>query len=412
MDVWHVLVATIALTMLGQAQSKPTSPMSSWSLATSHENNTSGKPAGDLRLAGGGSRCSGRVEFEEAGMWGTVCDDNWDLADAEVVCRQLKCGWAIQALGDSSFSQGTGPIHLDEVNCSGNESYLWDCPSVRNHDCGHKEDAGVVCSEHQEWRLSGGQDDCAGRVEAYYQGVWNTVCDGNWYQEEADLLCRFLGCNNSASVPKVAFSHTLQGWMYYQCSGKEASLAQCFWRYNNTNLCSHQFRAAGVICNGKATLYLAVSRCTAGFCLGLEFQTARVRVHTPQVSGTDIGNSRTNPPPLQSMEVLPLTSINHDYSSLLFFYMYTLPYPIDVSGQLTIILKANHLNYNMYIKNLCLLPMPSHSIPPPATPPSLTQRSPLPFPQAKIPLPPERPWLTPNQEHNFGLKSVEDALPT
>ncbi|XP_067397572.1 T-cell differentiation antigen CD6 [Emydura macquarii macquarii] len=204
-----------------------------------------------LRLVGGASCCEGRVEFEEAGVWGTVCDDNWDLEDARVVCQQLKCGWAIQAPAASFFQKGTGPIHLDEVSCAGNESHLWDCPAERSHDCGHKEDAGVVCSEHQNWRLSGGQDACAGRVEAYYQGVWNTVCDGTWYKEEMDVLCRWLGCG--VSLHRLRFNHTQQSRLNYQCKGTEASLSWCRWHYNNLNLC-HQSQAAGVICNGSLGL--------------------------------------------------------------------------------------------------------------------------------------------------------------
>ncbi|XP_053416149.1 T-cell differentiation antigen CD6 isoform X5 [Nycticebus coucang] len=100
-----------------------------------------------LRLMDGGGPCAGRVEMLERGQWGSVCDDTWDLEDAHVVCRQLGCGWAVQALPGLHFTPGRGPIHRDQVNCSGAEAYLWDCPGLPgDHYCGHKEDAGVVCS--------------------------------------------------------------------------------------------------------------------------------------------------------------------------------------------------------------------------------------------------------------------------
>ena len=48
----------------------------------------------------------------------------------------------------SAFGQGTGPIWMDDIQCTGNETNIAQCsfPGWAVNNCGHYEDAGVVCS--------------------------------------------------------------------------------------------------------------------------------------------------------------------------------------------------------------------------------------------------------------------------
>ena len=103
---------------------------------------------GEVRLVNGGDgSCSGRVEVFLQGQWATVCDDGWDLVDAQVVCRQLGCGRVLSAPHGATFGPGKGAIGLEDVNCNGNESDLTQCGhrGLWTHDCGHQEEAGAVC---------------------------------------------------------------------------------------------------------------------------------------------------------------------------------------------------------------------------------------------------------------------------
>ena len=101
-----------------------------------------------MRLVGGVGPCQGRVEILHGGLWGTVCDDDWGLPDAAVVCRQLGCGAALAATTNAFFGYGTGHILLDNVHCEGSEPRLAACLSLGwgVHNCGHHEDAGALCA--------------------------------------------------------------------------------------------------------------------------------------------------------------------------------------------------------------------------------------------------------------------------
>ncbi|NWR81039.1 DMBT1 protein, partial [Centropus unirufus] len=208
----------------------------------------------ELRLVGGTVRCAGRVEVLHDGQWGTICDDNWDLLDAAVVCRQLGCGRATEALGRARFGRGMGRIWLDELSCTGSEDALTQCPAHPwgQNNCHHGEDAGVVCSGRSTIRLVGGPHRCAGRVEIFHNERWGTVCDDGWDLPDAQVVCRQLGCGQAMAAPVEAFFGRGVDPIWLDrvaCQGLEATLEKCRARWWGTS-CSHE-EDAGVVCSAR-----------------------------------------------------------------------------------------------------------------------------------------------------------------
>ena len=50
-----------------------------------------------------------------------------------------------QAFSNAFFGQGTTPIYLDAVQCSGSEVNIFACPSITTPNCGQADNAGVQC---------------------------------------------------------------------------------------------------------------------------------------------------------------------------------------------------------------------------------------------------------------------------
>ncbi|TSK22608.1 Neurotrypsin [Bagarius yarrelli] len=209
-----------------------------------------------LRLVGGQEDFEGRVEVYYNGQWGTVCDDQWDDIDAEVVCRQLGLGSLMkpkyvktilrEELDFCAMTLGAGPILLDGVQCTGNELSLEECPHTPwgQHNCDHMEDAGVSCNPYTDGavRLVGADIPWEGRLEIYHAGGWGTVCDDNWTEQHAQVVCRQLGFRGHAEIaPDGAYGEGTGLILLdeVRCVGGESSLLECSHAEWGRHDCSH-----------------------------------------------------------------------------------------------------------------------------------------------------------------------------
>ncbi|KAB5518531.1 hypothetical protein PHYPO_G00167140 [Pangasianodon hypophthalmus] len=211
-----------------------------------------------VRLSGGATAYEGRVEVYHAGQWGTVCDDQWDNNDAEVVCRQLGLGGTAKAWVGAYFGAGVGRVLLDEVSCTGNELSIEQCPKTAwgEHNCDHTEDAGVSCTPLTDGsvRLMGGAGGFEGRLEVHYQGRWGTVCDDGWTSTNTQVVCRQLGYRSGQSVNPERFGVPSGPILLddVSCTGKEPALTHCAKREWLRHDCKHTEDVA-IVCSTLRT---------------------------------------------------------------------------------------------------------------------------------------------------------------
>uniref|UniRef100_A0A8V5FV87 Uncharacterized protein n=1 Tax=Melopsittacus undulatus TaxID=13146 RepID=A0A8V5FV87_MELUD len=179
-----------------------------------------------LRLAGGPDRCAGRVELYVNGAWSPVCQDGWDIPDATVVCRQLRCGAALEASGSAHFGPGAAPPWTGAGGCTGSEASLWDCPAPLESGCRRGGGAAAVC--HLSLRLTGGSGRCRGHLELLHNGTWGRVCADGTSPATAAAACRQLGCGDWGILGAAPAPLPAPAWLaWVRCPDGARSLWLC-----------------------------------------------------------------------------------------------------------------------------------------------------------------------------------------
>lgn len=89
---------------------------------------------------------SGFLEVQYNGVWYGVCDDGFDSDDAEVACRMMGKSYSSYST-DQRHPAGRDHFLLDDLDCEGNETSLFDCKhsGIGEENCSDNEYVAVSC---------------------------------------------------------------------------------------------------------------------------------------------------------------------------------------------------------------------------------------------------------------------------
>ncbi|XP_042079883.1 scavenger receptor cysteine-rich type 1 protein M130 [Haplochromis burtoni] len=203
-----------------------------------------------VRLLNGSSLCSGGLQVKSSQRWSSVCEADFDLQDAEVVCRELGCG-PPSLLQGALYGEAEAPVWSREFQCGGHESALLDCRSSGSarSSCSPGKAAGLTCSGRRgaaAWaqthfvlslmtlcflsepvRLVGGASRCAGTLEVKHLGEWRPVDDNGWTMKPAAVVCEHLDCGSAVSVGKKMSTYRFVLKINPDCFKLRSSLREC-----------------------------------------------------------------------------------------------------------------------------------------------------------------------------------------
>ncbi|XP_032446824.1 scavenger receptor cysteine-rich type 1 protein M160-like isoform X2 [Xiphophorus hellerii] len=214
-----------------------------------------------VRLVQGTNRCSGRLEVKTDQSWSSVCEKDFDLQDAEVVCREIGCGPPSVHQG-ALYGEAEAPVGSREFLCEGSESALLNCSSRKSsgrNSCSPGQAVGLTCSDQDNFRLVGEASRCAGRLEMLHQEEWRPVDVSSryWDKNSAAAVCAELDCGSAVSARNSKEASKRPVWgISSDCFQSGSALKKCL-PYGRHRDQSHEF-----ICSDSVRLVQGTNRCS------------------------------------------------------------------------------------------------------------------------------------------------------
>ncbi|XP_051813982.1 CD5 antigen-like [Acanthochromis polyacanthus] len=174
---------------------------------------SSASPA-EVRLVGGPSPCSGRLEQQRQSDWEPVRDQNldWNLTAADQVCRRISCGSVVSLRRTLDQEPPQDLVTRDESRAEGTPER----PPFRVE---------ISCSDSV--RLENGTDRCSGRLQVKRNQVWSSVCSDGFDQQDAEVVCRELGCGSPSGFKEELYGEAPEWIPEFRCGGHESALLHC-----------------------------------------------------------------------------------------------------------------------------------------------------------------------------------------
>ncbi|XP_060788367.1 scavenger receptor cysteine-rich type 1 protein M130-like isoform X2 [Neoarius graeffei] len=202
------------------------------------------------------NKCHGKVQVCSNENCMDLCKDTWMEKQSGMLCKSLGCGMAIRQEYNGMQESG---VNLASVHCSQTAENFSQCNFFKlNNTSFCQNPAYVFCTGSVKAELHNPRDKCAGNLQLFYSGKWQSVCtDIN--PETQNAICTNLGCGEAVSFNRSINMFNSDGLTSITC--QDGNISNC--DFSNTKV--QRCQVGHLNCTGWRRLLL---NSTETACMG------------------------------------------------------------------------------------------------------------------------------------------------